>query len=231
MLLRGSRWNEGKKFPMITVAVMAAGIHAVLLLSTMSGALAAEQPDMGLIKKGRHISDTVAGVGCKGCHGAYGEGDVGTGPYNRGVNLSKISAAISGVKQMEFLKKELKPDDIVALGAYYSWLGTMQLVKTIVKRGRFMPDKVEVYPGTAVQLVINNTSTAALSFSSDDMGLKTFTVPGREVVDMVWNAPETERPYSLQCPECIVKDKSLTFVVTRNARRHVNPMATARARN
>lgn len=231
MLSRHALSNKGKTILMSTAAAIAAGILGFLPLSTVSSALAADQPDMALIKKGRYISDSVAGVGCKGCHGAYGEGDVGTGPYARGVDLSKISSAISGIKQMEFLKNELKPDDIVALGAYYSWLGSLQLVKTIVKRGRFIPDKVEVYPGTAVQLVINNTSTAAQSFSGDNMGLKTLTVPAREAVDMVWNAPETEGSYSLQCPECIVKDQSLMFVVTKNARRHVNPMATARARN
>ncbi|MBI2318533.1 MAG: hypothetical protein HYU75_16445 [Betaproteobacteria bacterium] len=177
---------------MVTAAALAAAILGVAQSFTVSSALAADQPDMALIAKGRHISDTVAGVGCKGCHGAYGEGDVGTGPYARGVDLSKIRSAISGIKQMECLKKELKPADIVVIG---------------------------------------NTSTAAQGFSSDKMGLKTFTVPAREAVDMVWNAPETEGSYSLQCPDCMVKDQSLTFVVTKNARRHVNPMATAGARN
>ena len=229
MLSRQALSDKSKKNLMVTAVAIAVGILGVVPFFTVSGALAADQPDMALIKKGRHISDTVAGVGCKGCHGAYGEGDVGIGPYARGVDLSKISSAIGGIKQMEFLKKELKPDDIAALGAYYSWLGSLKLVKTIVKRGRFIPDKVEVYPGTAVQLVISNTSTAGQSFSGDKIGLKTFTVPGREAVDMVWNAPETEGSYSLQCPECMVKDQSLTFVVTRNAKKHINPMASGTA--
>lgn len=229
MFSRHALGNKGKNILMVTAAVIAAGVLGFPPFFTVSGALAADQPDMALIKKGRQISDTVAGVGCKGCHGAYGEGDVGIGPFARGVDLSKISSAIGGIKQMEFLKKELKPDDIKALGAYYSWLGSLKLVKTIVKRGRFIPDKVEVYPGTTVQLVISNTSTAVQSFSGDKIGIKTFTVPAREVVDMVWNAPETEGSYSLQCPECMVKDQSLTFVVTRTAKKHVDPMASVPA--
>ena len=199
-----------------TVSLLAVAVIASTSLS--AGAYAA---DDALIQKGREIADTVAGVGCKGCHGTYGEGDLGIGPYNRGVSLAKLQAAIGGgVKQMEFLRDELTQDDIKAVAEYYAWLGELQLVKTIIKRGRFIPEQVEIYPGQPIQLVINNTTSAPQNFASKENGIAPFTVPERDAVDLVWKAPEKEGTYEIQCVDCRVKDQKLSIVVSKSAPMH-----------
>ena len=189
---------------------------------------AGAQPDAKLIEKGKTLSRAVAGIGCAGCHGLFGEGDTGVGPYIRGVGLSKIQAAVASVSQMEMVKKQLNPQDISALAQYYSWVGQHQLVKTLVKRDRFVPDAVDLYPGTAVQVVINNSGQSARKFSSKNMEVAQFQVPGKELYDFVWRAPEREGTYTLRCVDCLDQGQELIINVRRSAKPYRVPDKASR---
>ena len=182
-------------------------------------------PDIKLIEKGDRIAHTVAGIGCVGCHGRYGEGDVGVGPYIRGVSASKVRAAIDAVSPMQIVKAQLTPDDIDAVARYWGWMGQHQVVKTLLKRDRFIPDAVDVYPGTSLQLVISNSGQAARKLSGPGPGVADFTVPGREFHDFIWRAPESEGVFALRCADCALPDQSLTIRVSRSARPYHVPDA------
>lgn len=187
-------------------------------------ALADVHADTKLIERGKQISLTVAGIGCAGCHGLYGEGDVGIGPYTRGVDLSKIQAAIGAIDQMRaLLKDKLSSQDIEAVAAYYSWLGQLQLVKTLVKRDRFIPDTVDIYPGTTVQLAIKNSSQFPRKFAGPDMNVSEFQVPGTSSHDFVWRAPDAEGTHTLRCVDCLVPGQQLTINVRRSAKQYHAP--------
>lgn len=191
------------------------------LLGMAAQALAAErQFDPKLLERGKVLWLTAGGTGCVGCHGKYGEGDVGVGPYNRGVGLSKVAGAIEGVDMMRaLLKDKLTREDIEAVATYTAWLGQHQLVRTLVKRDRFLPDGIDVYPGTAVQLVVSNTSQSPHNFVSADMGITEFQVSGREAGDVVWRAPDKEGTYTLRCADCTRKgEDTLKINVRRTAR-------------
>lgn len=201
----------------------------VLLCAAVADASAAgSEADAKLIEKGRTIWMTAAGIGCAGCHGRYGEGDVGIGPYNRGVGLSKIQASIAAVSQMSMLKDALTAQDIEAVAAYNSWLGQLQLVKTLVKLNRFVPNTVDIYPGTAVQVVVTNSSQSAKTFKGGSMEVAEFQVPGRSPHDFVWRAPEREGKYTLQCVDCSGQEKELTINVTRTAKPYRAPDASVK---
>jgi len=201
---------------------LAAGIFLAGL--SLNVAAADTRVDAKLIERGKQISLTVAGIGCAGCHGQYGEGDVGVGPYARGVDISKIQAAINSIDQMRVLVKDkLSPQDIEAVAAYYSWLGQLQLVKTLVKRDRFIPDTMDIYPGTAVQLAIKNSSQFPRKFAGSDMKVAEFQVPGSSSHDFVWKAPEAEGTYTLRCVDCLVPGQQLTINVRRSAKQYHAP--------
>lgn len=182
-------------------------------------------PDMKLIEKGDRISHTVAGIGCIGCHGRYGEGDIGVGPYIRGVGLSKVQAAVAAVSPMQIVKAQLSPEDIEAVARYWSWMGQHQVVKALIKRDRFIPDVVEVYPGTSLQVVINNSGQGARKLSGPDGSSAEFTVASREFHDFIWRAPEQEGSYAFRCVDCSLPDQSLIVKVSRSARRYRVPDA------
>ena len=183
---------------------------------------------MKLLEKGRTAWLTVAGIGCAGCHGRFGEGDVGVGPYNRGVELSKIQAAIATVDQMRVVKGKLDPQEIEAVAAYVAWLGRHQLVKTLVKRDRFDPSAVDIYPGTPVQLAINNSGVSPRKFAAPNMNVAEFEIPGRTVQDFVWRAPEQEGTYALRCIDCGAQGQEFTITVRRSAKPYAGPVKPER---
>lgn len=202
--------------------------RVVVTLATLLAAsawTAEAPPDIKLIEKGDRIAHTVAGIGCVGCHGRYGEGDVGVGPYIRGVSPSKVRAAIDAVSAMQIVKAQLTPEDIDAVARYWVWTGQHQVVKTLLKRDRFIPDVVEVYPGTSLQIVVNNSGQAARKLSGPEPGVADFTVPGREFHDFIWRAPDSEGVFALRCADCALPDQSLTIKVSRSARRYHVPDA------
>ena len=68
--------------------------------------------DEASIEAGRNVFQTAAGVGCKTCHGDYGEGDLGVGPYIRGATDGTIRAAIDGINEMIIIKNTIAEEDI-----------------------------------------------------------------------------------------------------------------------
>ncbi len=198
-----------------------AWLAAVLMLGPGSPPAASAEPAVSdLVKMGRQVFKTVGGVGCAACHGDYAEGDKGIGPYNRGVGEQKIRDALASVEAMDFLKDEMGEAEIKGIAAYYAWLGELQLVKTLAKRGRFIPDRLQVYPGTKIQLVIKNASSFPRKFVGRKMKVGPVEVAGRESLDMVWQAPPSEGSYTLECMDCRIKGQVLTLEITKSAKRH-----------
>lgn len=204
------------------IAGVLIALAAVWLVNIQS---AQAQTTQDLIRAGEKVFRTVGEIGCASCHGDYAEGDKGIGPYNRGVGEEKIRAAINSIEAMEFLKDEVRDREIKQIAAYYYWLGELQLVKTLAKRGRFIPDSVQVYPGTNIQLVINNSSPFPRSFASGNMGIKPLTVPGRDSAYLVWRAPKDEGVFTLKCTNCRIKGQVLSIEITKSARKHFFPSA------
>jgi mono/diheme cytochrome c family protein len=190
--------------------------RATLLLILATAPVAQSADEAKLLEKGRAVWFTAGGIGCAGCHGRFGEGDVGVGPFNRGVGASKIQAAIKTVPQMGVVRN-LAADDIAAVIAYNSWLGQHQLVKTLLKRDKFLPESAEVQPGTPLQLAINNSGIAAHRFAGPAMGVAPFEVEGKTVHDFVWRAPEQEGTYALRCIDCGAQGQEFTIKVSRSA--------------
>lgn len=184
--------------------------------------LADESMDMDAVRKGREAFLTAGGVGCAACHGRYAEGDVGIGPYNRGVNETAIRTAMRSVPPMFFLQREMTDEKIRQIATYYRWLGELQLVKSLSKRGRFIPDTVAVYPGTPVQLAVKNASSKPHTFGSESMEIKPFRIKGRDFGDVVWLAPVKEGVFEFSCTDCRIKGK-LTVMVSKSAKRHRSP--------
>lgn len=185
-------------------------------------------PNKQLIEKGRDIFLTAGGLGCAACHGRYAEGDIGIGPNNRGMNEAKVRAALDSVPPMKILRDELSDAEIKEVAAYVEWLGQLKLVKTLVKRGHFVPERIEIYPGTKIQLVVNNASIEPHKFVSDNMKIEPVTVQGRQNMDIVWEAPETEGTFALTCSDCGVADR-LTVAVSKSAKRFIPAETVAMA--
>ena len=202
-----------------------AAIFGLCAFVTASAFAAERTIDPKQFERGKTIWKTAGGIGCVGCHGQYGEGDVGVGPYNRGIGLSKIMSAVESVDMMRALYKDkLTREDIGAVAVYATWLGQHQLLRTLVKRDRFLPDSIDVFPGTAVQLVVRNTSQSQHTFASPNMGVPEFQVGGREMGDVVWRAPDKEGSFTLKCTDCTRKgEDELTINVRRSARRYRVP--------
>ena len=184
-------------------------------------ACAAEPLDMAMVKQGRQIFETIAGVGCKACHGPFAEGKVG--PSNRGVNEATIREALAKIGPMQFLREQLVEEDIKRVAAYTEWMGRHMLVKSLLKRGRFIPDAISVYPGTPVQLVIENTGSEAATLAADGISVATPTIAPRDNASIVWTAPETEGKSTIACSDCKIKDGSLTIEVTKTAKPYIPP--------
>ena len=195
----------------LAVAVLAMAPWAI------PGPAAAQNALDDQIDSGREIFLTAAGVGCAACHGAYGEGDVGIGPYARGVTAEAIRSAVETIPQMAFLQASVGESEVQDLAAFTQWLGGLQLIKTLAKRGRFLPETAAVRPNTQVQLVVTNTSRFPRTFASEDMGIDEITVAGRESAEFVWQAPAEEGSFSLICVDCRIADQQLSITVSEAA--------------
>ena len=199
------------------LVIASAAMLAALMSSPVAPALAADEETTALVEKGRNVFLTAGGVGCAACHGPYGEGDVGIGPYMRGMNADAIRAAVESIDEMEFLRAEINGARIRQIAAFTEWLGEHQLVKTLAKRGRFIPEQVAVRPGTAIQFVVRNSSRFPRTFASDDMGIGEIKVEGREAAEFVWTAPHEEGAFTLRCVDCRIKGQKLTVEVSNAA--------------
>jgi len=191
-----------------------------ILVCGIACALAAALPcaaDEDLAAEGARVFASAAGIGCKTCHGEFAEGDLGVGPYIRGATEGTIRAAIEATNEMVVIRNSITDGEIRAVAAYLERLGTMQVARTLAKRGRFLPEAISVRPGTLVQLVIQNAGFDAHTFRSDDMGIEELTIPARSAGSGAWQAPQTEGEYSLYCTDCKLKGQFLTVRVDRAA--------------
>ena len=185
----------------------------VLLLSP----LLAQAADDDLLAEGARVFNTVAGIGCKTCHGEYAEGDVGVGPYIRGATEGMIRAAIEATNEMIVVRNVISEPEIQAVAAYVGRLGSMQVARTLAKRGRFLPAEISIRPGTGTQLIIQNSGVEAHVFKSDNMGIDDLTVAGRSSGALEWNAPVVEGEFTLYCTDCALKDQFFTIRVDASA--------------
>jgi len=190
---------------------------SLLVAGVLSPSFALAQDD-ALLAEGARVFSTIAGVGCKTCHGEYGEGDVGVGPYIRGASEGAIRAAIDATGEMVVVKTVITEEQIKAVAAYVGRLGTMQAARTLAKRGRFLPEDISVRPGTDLQLIVQNSSIQPSTFKSDNMGISDLTVAGRSSGSIEWRAPETEGEYSFYCVDCKLKDQFFTVRVDADAK-------------
>lgn len=196
---------------------LVAGDAMVAAADRSTPASAAQAYDNPLLSDGARVFDEVAGVGCKTCHGEYAEGDLGVGPYIRGATEGSIRAAIDATPEMVVVKNAITEEEISAISAYVSHLGSMQVARTLAKRGRFTPTEISVRPGTNVQLVIQNSGIRAYTFKSDNMGVGDVTIAARSSGSIEWQTPATEGEYSLYCTDCKLKNQFYTIHVDSDA--------------
>ena len=163
--------------------------------------------------EGERVFNTIAGIGCKTCHGEYAEGDVGVGPYIRGASEGMIRAAIDASNEMIVVKNVISEQQIQAVAAYVGSLGSSQVVRTLAKRGRFLPAETSIRPRARTQLVIQNSSVDAHLFRSDNMGIGDLAIAGRSSGTLEWSAPAEAGEYSLYCTDCALKDQFFTIRV------------------
>jgi mono/diheme cytochrome c family protein len=175
--------------------------------------------DDALIKKGEVVFNTVAGIGCKGCHGDYAEGDLGVGPFIRGATEGSVRAAIGGIGEMIIIKNVIKEDEILAVSAYINYLGSTQVARTLTKRGRFLPETFSTRPGTNLQLVIKNGSFKPHTYQSDNLGVDPFTISARGTGSFLWKAPGEEGSFTLNCTNCKLEEQYFTIQVDKAARK------------
>lgn len=167
--------------------------------------------------EGRRVFQEVAGIGCRSCHGDFAEGDLGVGPYIRGATEGSIRAAIAAIGEMVAVRMTVKDEEIAAVARYINHLGSLQVAKTLSKRGRFLPAVTEARPGASLQVVIRNAGISAANYASDNMRIEPMTIAGRTVGSFEWQAPEEEGEYSLYCTNCALKDQSFTIKVHAGA--------------
>jgi len=196
--------RKNPKPALITVLTLLTLTASYLLISSYptfaSSPTVPEQEDTA-VEAGRIIfEETAGGVGCAVCHGHFALGDVGTGPYIRGVSEQTIREALDTVADMDFLS--LTDDEIQGVAAYLDWLGGLEARKTNFKRGEFIPAELHVPAGKEVQLIIVNSDRSDRSFGSPELGLDEFKVAARGFSDLLWTTPTEEGTYFLRCIEC-----------------------------
>lgn len=167
--------------------------------------------DTELLAQGEEVYNTIAGIGCKGCHGEYAEGDLGVGPFTRGANEGMVSAAVNGIGEMIVVKNVITDEQITSVSAYLNYLGTAQVARSLVKRGRFLPEVFSARPGTRLQLILQNGGFEAHTFKSDNMGIEDIEIDARTSGNLIWEAPEQEGTYSLYCTDCKLVDQYFTI--------------------
>ena len=172
--------------------------------------------------EGRRVFQEIAGVGCATCHGEFAEGDVSIGPYIRGASEGTIRAAIEAVDEMIVVKSAITDGEIAAVVEYVQYLGSLQVARTLMKRGRFLPAEISVKPATSVQVIISNAGFSESVLASDDMAIDEFSLAGRSTASFVWQAPDSDGVFALSCADCKLKDQFFTISVDTNAPEQTN---------
>jgi len=204
-----------RHFGKTTIAVL------LMMLFAGSGWLAAQmeegtnEADMELIETGRMLfefSEANDGVGCLNCHGTFGVGDLGIGPNVRGASEEEIRIALENVAQMDFLT--LSDEQIEALSAYMTWLGSFFPAKTELRDEGFEPNELTVPAGAQVQLILDNRERrSAHRIASEDLAIEDTEIPARNADDFLWTAPEEEGIFTVQCLDCDEGTAPLTMKV------------------
>ena len=140
------------------------------------------------------------------------------GPFIRGATEGTIRAAISGIGEMVVIRNTIQESEIDAIAAYLKYLGPIQVVRTLAKRGRFLPDSFSIRPGTTVQIVVNNAGFSDYNFTSENLGIDPMLIPARTTGSFIWQAPQQAGEYSLRCLDCKLKDEQFTIRVDPNAK-------------
>jgi mono/diheme cytochrome c family protein len=179
-----------------------------------SGSVSNVDYDDPLWAEGKRVFNEVAGVGCKTCHGEYAEGDLGVGVFMRGASEGAIRAAIDAIAEMVVVKNVITEDEIEAISAYVEYLGTMQVARTLAKRGRFIPGEITVKPGASLQVVIQNSGFQAQTFATDSMEFDDLVIPARSSGSIEWQAPGEEGEYTLYCTDCKLKGETYTVRIS-----------------
>ena len=200
-----------------TMSLQKWAVVCCAILSVTSVAFAQDAATDEQIAMGEEVYNTVAGLGCKSCHGEYAEGDLGVGPFTRGANEGMIRAAVDGIGEMIVIKNAITDEQITAVSAYLGHLGTAQVARSLVKRGRFLPATFSARPGTRLQVILQNSGFSAQMFASDNMGIGNIEIPARSSGNMIWEAPEEEGVYSLYCTDCKLQEQYFTINVDSQA--------------
>ena len=192
-------------------------MRKIVVIVLCGSALLPLQPAMGqdqaLLDEGARVFSEVAGVGCKTCHGEYAEGDLGVGPFIRGAPEGMIRASVDATGEMIVVKNVISEDEIMAVTAYLGHLGTLQVARTLAKRGRFVPAEFSTRPGTRVQLIVSNSGFQPYTFRSDNLGMDDLVIPARSTGGIEWQAPDSPGEYSVYCTDCKLKDQFFTIKV------------------
>ena len=169
--------------------------------------------DEDSIKRGEALFNDLAGIGCKSCHGDFGEGDLGVGPYIRGATEGSIRAAITGIGAMVVIKNTIDEQGIVDVSAYVNSLGTTRIIRTLAKKGRFLPNTATVAANSNYQVVIQNASFQPKTFVSQDLGIADgMEVGARTTGSISWKSPE-EGEFKIECSDCELEDQSFTLKI------------------
>ncbi len=190
---------------------------AAISLVALSTAPLTVSADDESIARGKIVFDTVAGIGCKTCHGEYGEGDLGVGPYLRGATEGAVRAAIEGIDAMVAIKNVINEEQTIDVSNYVNSLGATRVVRSMAKRGRFLPDTITVPPESSLRIVINNASFSPKNFASEDFDLDGgLGIDARTTNSFVWTSPESGE-FKVYCTDCDIDGEFLTVTVDPNA--------------
>ena len=187
-----------------------AGPVAIAVTLLVSPFVSADEESLA---RGEKLFSEIAGLGCKGCHGEFGEGDLGVGPYIRGATEGAIRAAIEGIDTMIVVKSTIDEQGIKDVAEYVNSLGSTQIVRTLAKKGRFLPDSFDVAPNSKFQVVVQNASFQPRVFLSDDLDFGDgFEIEARKTGGVNWTSP-SEGEVKLSCKDCDLTDQFFTIRV------------------
>lgn len=167
------------------------------------------------LARGEKIFNEIAGLGCKGCHGEFAEGDLGVGPYIRGATEGTIRAAIEGIDTMIVVKSTIDEQGIKDISEYIASLGETQIVRTLAKKGRFLPNEVTVAPGSKLQIAVQNASFQPRAFASDEFLDEGMEISARTTGVLNWTSPG-EGEYKIWCTNCDLENQFFTVRVDPN---------------
>lgn len=189
---------------------------ALITFAAMLSASPMLSADEEAIARGEKLFNELAGLGCKGCHGEFGEGDLGVGPYIRGATEGAVRAAIDGIDTMIVIKSVIDEQGIKDVSEYVNSLGSTRIVRTLAKKGRFLPNTFTVAPNSKFQIVVQNASFQPRVFLSEDLGFGDgLEIDARTTSGVNWTSP-ADGEIKLWCKNCDLQDEFFTVQVDPN---------------